>query len=122
MTQLLSDYNRQALNVNNKIGGWGWRSQDSQINLRTKHCAGSDGVASHHDIWMKSASQCSPPTARPGTSSHQNGLAIDFYCGSGGSLSQCAGGATFRWLDSNAAQYGLINLPSEPWHWYFPES
>ena len=57
-----------------------------------------------------SPSACSPPTARPGQSMHEVGLAIDF--------SNCGSGSTcFRWLRANAGGYGFINLPSEPWHW-----
>ncbi|WNG61464.1 M15 family metallopeptidase [Archangium gephyra] len=26
-------------------------------------------------------------------------------------------GGGFVWLKANAARYGFINLPSEPWHW-----
>ena len=22
-----------------------------------------------------------------------------------------------EWLDANAGRFGLVNLPSEPWHW-----
>ena len=110
---MLSNYNSQVTS-NNKIGGWGWRSHARQIELREKHCG-----TSNYDIWEKPASQCRPPTARPGYSSHQDGLAIDFYCNN--TLLQknnCSG--AFKWLDCHAAEYGLINLPSEPWHWYYP--
>jgi hypothetical protein len=46
---------------------------------------------------------------------HEKGLAIDFTCGGGGTISQ--GSACFGWLDGHAAGHGLHNLPSEPWHW-----
>jgi zinc D-Ala-D-Ala carboxypeptidase len=45
---------------------------------------------------------------------HELGLAIDITCG-GSTVS--SGGACFSWLTSHAADYGLCNLPSEPWHW-----
>ncbi len=58
-----------------------------------------------------SASQCSPPTAKPGSSMHEVGLAIDFEnCSSRSSTCHV-------WLKNNAARFGFINLPSEPWHW-----
>jgi LAS superfamily LD-carboxypeptidase LdcB len=57
------------------------------------------------------AGQCHPPTARPGTSMHELGLAIDFYNCSSRS-SRC-----WQWLNANAARFGFHNLPSEPWHW-----
>jgi LAS superfamily LD-carboxypeptidase LdcB len=57
------------------------------------------------------SSSCHPPTARPGTSQHEIGLAIDFdNCSSRGS-------ACYRWLSGNAASFGFYNLPSEAWHW-----
>jgi LAS superfamily LD-carboxypeptidase LdcB len=89
--------------------GWGYRSSDEQIALRRDHCGTSD-----YAIYDMPSYECSPPTARPGSSQHELGLAIDFTL-DGGSLG-CSG-AGFNWLDSNAAGYGLYNLPSECWHW-----
>ena len=46
---------------------------------------------------------------------HERGLAIDFTCGGttiGSHSSPC-----YKWLSAHASQYGLYNLPSEPWHW-----
>jgi D-alanyl-D-alanine carboxypeptidase len=54
------------------------------------------------------------PTAIPGRSLHELGLAVDITAG-GSSLT--AGSPGFRWLAANAATYGYVNLPSEPWHW-----
>jgi hypothetical protein len=84
------------------LSGSSFRTTASQISLRKEHnCA---------DIFTASPSTCHPPTARPGTSMHEQGLAIDF--------SNCHGGsACFNWLKGNAATYGLKNLPSESWHW-----
>ncbi|MGI9596067.1 MAG: M15 family metallopeptidase [Acidimicrobiales bacterium] len=61
------------------------------------------------------SSQCRPPTARPGRSQHERGLAIDFTY-NGGSISTRSNKG-FKWLNANAATYGLKNLASEPWHW-----
>lgn len=90
--------------------GWGWRDPQRQVELRRAHCG-----ASSYAIWHMPASQCSPPTARPGTSMHERGLAVDFTC-NGGSITS-RGNPCFVWLRNNAASYGLYNLPSEPWHW-----
>ena len=91
--------------------GWGWRNPQQQIALRRAHCGQSD-----YAIWHLPAGACSPPTARPGFSMHEVGLAVDFYCGGGASIgtrrSPC-----FRWLADHAGAFGLYNLPSEPWHW-----
>ncbi len=78
-----------------------WRDSAKQILLRKQNCPD----------WQNSkSSDCSPPTAKPGTSNHEKGLAIDFgNCGRG---STC-----FNWLSKNAATYGFKNLPSESWHW-----
>lgn len=111
---LLNTYNSLQSNPSHKLGGWVWRSHAKQIELRKKHCG-----LSQYDVWEKPSSACSPPTARPGYSSHQDGLAIDFYCAEGTLRSNNCGGA-FKWLKCNAANYGLINLPSENWHWYYP--
>jgi peptidoglycan hydrolase CwlO-like protein len=91
------------------LGGSGYRDSSSQIALRRAHCGNSD-----YDIWQKPAFQCRPPTARPGSSNHERGLAIDFT--SGGSVLTRSSSA-FKWLQSNAGKYGFKNLPSEPWHW-----
>jgi LAS superfamily LD-carboxypeptidase LdcB len=60
------------------------------------------------------ASYCSPPTARPGTSMHEQGLAIDFTVG-GTTIGY--GSAAYDWLQAHAADYGLFNLAGEPWHY-----
>lgn len=92
------------------LGGGGYRSGDQQIALRRAHCG-----TSQYAIYEMPAGQCSPPTARPGTSRHEQGLAIDFNC-DGRSISSHSS-PCFRWLADHAGSYGLRNLPSEPWHW-----
>lgn len=59
-------------------------------------------------------SGCRVPTATPGTSQHERALAIDF--GQDGSLLSSSKSG-FSWLQQNASKYGLVNLPSEAWHW-----
>lgn len=90
--------------------GGGYRSAESQIALRRAHCGRSED-----EIFEVSPSRCSPPTARPGTSMHERGLAIDVTCA--GQTIRSRSSACFQWLAANAARYGLRNLPSEPWHW-----
>jgi hypothetical protein len=92
------------------LGGWGYRSTAQQIELRRAHCGPTP-----EDVWLKPSSQCSPPTARPGASMHERGLAIDFHL-AGRSISTRESPG-YQWLAANAATYGLYNLPSEPWHW-----
>lgn len=89
-----------------KLDGGGFRTYDEQVELRRQHCG-----SSYDQIYNISPSSCSPPTARPGTSNHERGLAIDF--------SNCNSRATacYKWLSTNAARFGFKNLPSESWHW-----
>ncbi len=94
-----------------KLGGWGYRSGQRQIELRIQNCGGNSNYA----IYQKPSSSCRPPTARPGRSNHERGLAIDIT--SGGSTIKSRNSAAFKWLKANAGKYGLKNLPSEPWHW-----
>jgi LAS superfamily LD-carboxypeptidase LdcB len=86
--------------------GGGYRDPDEQIALRRAHCG-----TSPYAIYEMPSSQCSPPTARPGRSNHEKGLAIDF--------ANCSSRSTacYQWLNRNAARFGLYNLPSESWHW-----
>jgi hypothetical protein len=90
--------------------GSGYRSPRRQIELRRAHCG-----SSRYAVYEMPASQCSPPTARPGHSMHEVGLAIDFTCN--GALIRSRSSPCFQWLDRHASSYGLYNLPSEPWHW-----
>jgi len=92
-----------------RLGGGGYRSSQSQINLRRAHCGTSNWA-----IYSKPSYQCSPPTARPGASMHERGLAVDFTQNGRALWSNTSG---YRWLKRNASKYGLRNLPSEPWHW-----
>ena len=92
------------------LGGGGYRSSDSQVRLRREHCGSSD-----YAIWEMPSYQCSPPTARPGRSAHERGLAIDFTYQ--GSIIRSRSTDVFQVMAEVAPSYGLINLPSEPWHW-----
>lgn len=104
--QLLADAEADGV----PLEGGGWRSVDSQIAIRKNNCG-----TSNYAIYEMRASQCSPPTARPGASQHQKGLAIDFT--TNGALIRSRSGPAWNWLAANGARYGLKNLPSEPWHW-----
>ncbi len=92
------------------LGGWGHRSTERQIELRRKHCGPTP-----EDVFLKKASECSPPTAKPGKSMHERGLAVDFHL-AGRSISTRSSPG-YLWLAEHAATYGFYNLPSEPWHW-----
>ena len=84
---------------------------DGQIQTRMNNCG-----TSYYAIYEMPASQCHPPTARPGQSMHERGLAVDFTCNGGGVIGSHSS-PCFQWLAANASGYGFYNLPSEPWHW-----
>lgn len=88
------------------MGGGGYRSSESQVRLREQNCP---------DAYSSPPSSCRPPTARPGQSNHERGLAVDFTYN--GRVISSRSNPAFRWLDANAGSYGFYNLPSEPWHW-----
>ncbi len=106
VTNLLAHAARDGI----RLSGGGYRSAASQIALRRAHCGTSEWA-----IWQKPSYQCRPPTARPGRSMHERGLAIDFV--HNGRSVNSRNSTAFRWLAANAASYRLFNLPSEPWHW-----
>jgi LAS superfamily LD-carboxypeptidase LdcB len=93
-----------------ELGGGGYRSFEAQVATRRANCGGDD-----YAIWEMPASACSPPTAKPGTSMHELGLAVDFTYN--GSVIPSHDSPAFQWLAEHAAFYGFFNLPSEPWHW-----
>jgi LAS superfamily LD-carboxypeptidase LdcB len=92
------------------LRGNGYRSASAQIAVRRNNCG-----SSQYDIWQKPASVCHPPAARPGTSMHEKGLAIDFTCN--GSLITSYGSACYAWMRAHAPSFGFLNRPGEAWHW-----
>ena len=92
------------------LGGWGYRDHQAQISLRRSHCG-----TSPYAVWQMPASQCRPPTARPGRSNHEKGLAIDLT--NSGRLITSRSNPAFQALQRIAPRFGFKNLPSEPWHW-----
>lgn len=86
-----------------ELGGSGWRSHEQQVALRAKNCRGSGEDA-----------RCTPPTAVPGNSRHERGLALDLTSDGRGIRT---GTPAWSWLVEHAPEYGFENLPGEPWHW-----
>jgi hypothetical protein len=76
--------------------GSGYRSVEQQIDLRRKNgCP---------DVWTSPASSCRVPTAIPGHSNHNHGLAIDIT-------------GDKAWANAHAAEFGLhFPVPGENWH------
>lgn len=89
------------------LDGGGCRSSERQAELRR--------INGCPDVYSSPSSSCRVPTAIPGHSMHERGLALDIRAN--GSLIRSRSNAGYQWLAANAASYGLYNLPSEPWHW-----
>lgn len=53
--------------------------------------------------------------AKPGTSNHGWGLAVDLNSKAVGSSGQTAA----DWLTKNAKRFGFKTIPNEPWHWEY---
>jgi hypothetical protein len=92
------------------LTGYGYRDFNAQIALRRQNFG-----TTQYAIWEMPPDACSPPTARPGYSYHERGLAIDFMAN--GRFINSRSNPGFIWLAANAGRFGFYNLPSEPWHW-----
>lgn len=92
-----------------ELGGTGYRDSAGQVELRRQNCGTSD-----YAIFQMDPFRCRPPTARPGSSNHERGLAVDF---TSNGVVLTRGSRAFSWMSANAGRYGFYNLPSEPWHW-----
>jgi hypothetical protein len=92
------------------LGGSGYRNINTQIQLRRQHCGTTD-----YAVYEMPPDECSPPTARPSMSLHEQGLAVDLTANGRSIVSRTDPG--FVWLAANAGRFGFQNLPSEPWHW-----
>jgi hypothetical protein len=81
--------------------GWGWRSSERQQQLWDEHNCDTG---------------CTVPTAPPGSSMHERGLAIDFT--TNGRTISSYDSAGYDFLDSTRGVHGLTaGVPGEPWHW-----
>jgi hypothetical protein len=98
-----------------ELGGWGARTMNTQVEARYKNRCGS----TVEDIFVDPARTCGIPTAQPGKSMHERGLAIDFTIPTkdGGLSTVQRGSKENAWLMANAPKFGLFNLPSEAWHY-----
>ncbi|KHD74192.1 D-alanyl-D-alanine carboxypeptidase [Actinoplanes utahensis] len=89
-----------------ELSGGGFRTKERQIELRK--------INGCPDVWKAPSSSCRVPTAIPGRSLHEIGLAVDISSG-GRTISRQT--KAFTWLQAHARAYGYVNLPSEAWHW-----
>lgn len=109
--------------VNSRVSG-AWYSlieaaKADGINLSVNSSFRSAGH--QQKLWNKNPN--SEEVARPGYSSHQAGVALDFNNMSGKKNgSTCSNratnsGAGYKWLVANAATYGFKQYAVEAWHW-----
>jgi len=89
------------------LSGSGFRTTQRQAELRV--------INGCRNVYTASASSCRVPTAIPGRSMHEKGLALDLS--HNGALITSRRNPAYQWLVANAADHGLKNLPSEAWHW-----
>lgn len=88
----------------------GYRSYEQQQRVYNRNCGGG---------------RCNPPTAVPGTSNHEFGVAIDFglnnvqLCRRPTPRATCNPGENvgYDFLVREGAKYGFHKLPMEAWHW-----
>ena len=92
------------------LAGWGYRDTSAQVALgrrtaarastRSTRCRRTNAIPRPRRRARRctnAASRSTSPVAAPTIGSHS---------------SPC-----YKWLSAHASQYGLYNLPSEPWHW-----
>ncbi|AEV81177.1 D-alanyl-D-alanine carboxypeptidase [Actinoplanes sp. SE50] len=89
-----------------QMSGGGFRTTQRQAELRT--------INGCPDVWTAPPSSCRVPTAIPGRSLHEIGLAVDISSG-GKTITKKT--PAYTWLTRHAKQYGFVNLPAEAWHW-----
>ena len=115
-----------------------WRSPEHQDRLRQAHCSTPLGIPEGGDY--EDYTSCAPPTAYPGRSMHQSGLAIDFYpctppVGAEAYAFTPRDVPCFNWFINYASKVGLYTPDRcrssggcdyyqldfkrwyEPWHW-----
>lgn len=112
--------------VNSRVSGAWFSLVEEAAKSGRALSAGSSFRSMQHqqDLWNKSG-QDSKYVARPGYSSHQSGVAIDFegMKVKSSDTKSCKGRATapdnknWVWLHDNAENYGFKQYSAEAWHW-----
>lgn len=95
-------------------------AQSAAINIKLISCYRS--ISEQQVLWEKTLAkyngdeaQARKWTAKPGTSAHHTGRAIDF----GDPTKSKANSKLYSWLLKNGARYGFYNYQPEPWHWEY---
>lgn len=87
--QLKADAKKAGVTMNVTSG---YRTYDEQVYL--------------YGCFVSKACNNGNEAAKPGTSNHEVGLAIDWSASD-----------NYNWLRTNGKRYGFINYPPEAWHW-----
>lgn len=96
----------------NLQSGSSFRSPDAQIAVRRNNCG-----PSYYDIFVKPSGECSPRTAIPGESEHEQGRALDLT--SNGLLITSYSSFAHQQVASIAPRYGLLPLSTRDEAWHF---
>ncbi len=103
-------------------------SQDGITDPLLRCASGHRSVPHQQKIWDKnrpkysSDRECRKFVAKPGSSRHHSGRAVDFYLGypiKKANISKMKSTPAFLWLKENAEFFGFYNYEAEPWHWEF---
>jgi hypothetical protein len=92
----------ESANITLKINS-AYRTLQDQQRVYSKNCT-ADGI-------------CTPPTARPGSSNHGFGIAVDFANKSATKMSESM--PEYKWLAANGPKFGFRRIRSEAWHWEY---
>ncbi len=75
------------------------------------------------DCYIKKSCNNGNQAAKPGTSNHGRGTALDLNTNCGKQTKakpDCGGSKVYQWLKNNADKYGFKRtVQSEPWHWEY---
>ena len=82
------------------------------------------------DLWNKALKKYKTEkeamkwTAKPGTSNHEKGIAVDIklspdILNDSANVSKLEKTDTYKWLAKNASRFGFKRSPTEPWHWVY---
>lgn len=101
---LVADAQKDGVNITLSSG---LRTYQEQVGLYNQNCG---------------SGACRVPTAKPGTSNHEKGTAVDWgYNGRSFCFpaATCATGTNqgYDWFQKNANKYGFFKLSTEAWHW-----
>ena len=92
---------------------WKLQKAAQRSNLTVTITSGFRTFAKQKALRARFDAGIGPIAARPGTSNHQHGQAIDLLTGGFGTN-------MYKWLTRNAPKHGFIRTVSrEPWHWEY---